>query len=76
MSQIYLDHAATTAMHPAVLEAMLPYYSENYYNPSTAYQAGIIVAAMETVAVSLLVSHPFDLHTCRHAHCIHFPANH
>ena len=40
MSQIYLDHAATTAMHPAVLEAMLPYYSENYYNPSTAYQAG------------------------------------
>lgn len=43
MPQIYLDHAATTALHPAVLEAMMPYLKTQYYNPSTSYQAGIKV---------------------------------
>lgn len=43
MPQIYLDHAATTAVHPAVLEAMMPYFKTEYYNPSTSYQAGIRV---------------------------------
>ncbi len=40
MSEIYLDHAATTSMHPEVLNAMLPYLTKEYYNPSAAYQAG------------------------------------
>lgn len=34
---IYLDHAATTPVHPQVLEAMLPYFSENFGNPSAVY---------------------------------------
>ena len=34
---IYLDHAATTAVHPAVVEAMLPYFGESYGNPSSSY---------------------------------------
>ena len=34
---IYLDHAATTAVHPRVLEAMLPFFSEKYGNPSSVY---------------------------------------
>lgn len=34
---IYLDHAATTALHPAVLEAMLPYLSGRFGNPSASY---------------------------------------
>ena len=37
MKHIYLDHAATTATAPEVVEAMLPYFSEHYANPSSIY---------------------------------------
>lgn len=35
---IYLDNAATTAMHPEVLNAMMPYLTQHYGNPSSVYQ--------------------------------------
>lgn len=40
MKQIYLDYAATTPAHPEVVEAMLPYFSEVFGNPSSIYSCG------------------------------------
>lgn len=37
---IYLDHAATTPVHPRVVEAMLPYFSERYGNASSLHTLG------------------------------------
>ncbi|MEE8403357.1 MAG: cysteine desulfurase NifS [Candidatus Hydrothermarchaeaceae archaeon] len=39
MKQIYMDHAATTPVDPKVVEAMAPYLSEKYGNPSSLYSA-------------------------------------
>lgn len=35
---VYADHSATTAVRPEVLEAMLPYFTQQYGNPSSIYQ--------------------------------------
>ncbi len=40
LSEIYLDNAATMPLHPNVLEAMLPFLKDNYYNPSALYWPG------------------------------------
>ncbi len=34
---IYLDHAAATPVSPKALQAMKPYFSEKFFNPSAAY---------------------------------------
>jgi cysteine desulfurase len=55
---IYLDHAATTPTDPEVVAAMLPWFSEQFGNPSTVYSLGLTAAAAlqtarESVASSL-----------------------
>ncbi|MBP5208318.1 MAG: cysteine desulfurase NifS [Clostridia bacterium] len=52
---IYADNAATTKMSRAAIEAMMPYLSDNFYNPSSLYSAGqrakeALECARETVA--------------------------
>ncbi len=52
---IYFDHAATTPVHPKVLEKMLPYLKEEFGNPSSIHSYGrkarvAIEEARETVA--------------------------
>lgn len=38
--RIYFDHAATTYTDPAVVKAMLPYFTKEYGNPSSLYEIG------------------------------------
>jgi cysteine desulfurase len=40
MERIYFDNAATTALAPEVLEAMMPYLTEKFGNPSSIYSYG------------------------------------
>jgi cysteine desulfurase len=55
---IYLDYAATTPVHPRVLDAMLPYFRESFGNPSSVHRYGqkaesALDAAREKVAAVL-----------------------
>lgn len=57
-ARIYLDHAATTAVDPRVVEAMLPCLSESWGNPSSIYREGqearrVLDGAREQVAAIL-----------------------
>lgn len=40
---VYLDHAAATPCDKSVTKAMLPYFNENFYNPSSPYAQAIDV---------------------------------
>ena len=58
MKRIYLDYAATTPVHPEVVKAMQPYFSDAFGNPSSLYSYGLearqaIEAARNKVAESI-----------------------
>ena len=58
MRQVYADNAATTRVSDKALEAMLPYFKEQYGNPSSLYTVGqkaseALYRARETVAACL-----------------------
>lgn len=63
--RIYMDNAATTALDPHVLEAMIPYLTTYYGNPSSIYSYGresrlAIENARKTVA-KILNAHPAEI---------------
>ena len=62
---VYADNAATTKLSPAVLEAMMPYLTEEYGNPSSLYRFGnhakrAIAQARKEVA-DVLGAEPFEI---------------
>ncbi len=65
MNRIYFDNAATTALDKEVLDAMLPYMTEKFGNPSSIYSYGresrlAVETARKTVA-KLLNAHPGEI---------------
>lgn len=63
--RIYLDNAATTPLDPEVLEAMMPYLTTNFGNPSSIYSYGresrmAIENARKSVA-KILGAHPSEI---------------
>jgi cysteine desulfurase len=65
MDRIYFDNAATTALDPTVLEAMMPYLTTHFGNPSSIYSYGresrlAVENARKTVA-KILNAHPAEI---------------
>ncbi len=62
---VYLDHAATTPLHPRVLDAMLPYLTASYGNPSATYRlartAGAAVQRARLSVATLLGCKPNEV---------------
>ncbi|MBX3049211.1 MAG: cysteine desulfurase [Anaerolineales bacterium] len=59
----YLDHAATTPLDPRVLQAMLPYFNEDYGNPASVHGYGQRAEAAVEAARANLAAH---LHCASH----------
>jgi len=65
MERIYFDNAATTPLDPLVLDAMMPYLTEKFGNPSSIYSYGresrmAIEQARKSVA-HILHAHPAEI---------------
>ena len=65
MNQVYLDNASTTPLRPEVLEAMLPWLTEEFGNPSSLYplgqRASNAVAAARQAIASLIGADPSEV---------------
>ncbi len=65
MKRIYFDNAATTALDKDVLEAMLPYMTEQFGNPSSIYSYGresrLAIENARKLVAKLLNAHPGEI---------------
>ncbi len=66
MSIIYLDNNATTQIAPEVVEAMMPFFTDQYFNPSSMYEAArgpadAITDARKTIARLLGKARPSEI---------------
>jgi len=64
-TRIYLDNAATTNLHPAVLDAMMPYFTEKFGNPSSIYSYGresrMAIENARKLVAKTLNAHPAEI---------------
>ncbi len=66
MKIIYADNNATTQVAPEVYEAMIPYFTEDYFNPSSMYEpaqgtASAVIRARKTIAQHLGAADPKEI---------------
>ncbi len=65
MQRIYFDNAATTALEPQVLEAMMPYLTEKFGNPSSIYSYGresrLAIENTRKSVAKILNAHPAEI---------------
>src|SRR5262249_8393 len=65
MERIYFDNAATTALDKEVVEAMLPYLTTHFGNPSSIYSYGretrLAIETARTTVALVLNAHPSEI---------------
>lgn len=65
MQRIYFDNAATTALDPQVLEAMMPYLTTYFGNPSSIYSYGresrLAIENARKLVAKILNAHPAEI---------------
>ena len=65
MERIYFDNAATTSLDPQVLEAMMPYLTERFGNPSSIYSYGresrLAIESSRKSVAKILNAHPAEI---------------
>ncbi|WP_207513382.1 cysteine desulfurase family protein [Longitalea luteola] len=64
-NRIYFDNAATTPLDPAVLEAMMPYFTDKFGNPSAIYSYGresrLAIENARKIVAKILNAHPAEI---------------
>ncbi|HVS96239.1 MAG TPA: cysteine desulfurase family protein [Puia sp.] len=65
MDRIYFDNAATTPLDPQVLEAMMPYLTDKFGNPSSIYSYGresrLAIENSRKAVAKILNAHPAEI---------------
>ncbi|NOX66671.1 MAG: aminotransferase class V-fold PLP-dependent enzyme [Chlorobi bacterium] len=64
--KVYFDNAATTKLHPKVLEKMLPFYKDNFGNPSSFHSVGkkarVAIEAAREIAADFIGANPGEIY--------------